>query len=331
VITPDISCVVCTYCRADKLERLFASLERQSLPPEAFEVVVVDNAADPEVRSLVDGWTGRILRLRYVAEPQLGLSHARNRGIAEAAAPLVAFIDDDAEADRSWIQAIVERFRDPDVAAVGGPARLSWEAPPPRWMSQHYWEHYSFVDRGGTARPLSFEEAPYGLNMAFRRSIFAVVGPFPAFLGRTGASLLSSEEIAVFWALMKRDLGVWYEPKAEVIHWIPQERVRVGYLLARAEAQGRSDALFDLHVREPSTAGPRGLMWNFFRKMLVRWRNRLRRRRSVGGLEPLLEAALAYGYVSGLRTYADSSELRRVGVDDAVHPQPGGAPRRGPL
>jgi glycosyltransferase involved in cell wall biosynthesis len=60
-------------------------------------------------------------RIRYVFEANVGLSHARNRGIFEARGDIIAFLDDDAEATPCWVQELVNGYsRHPDAWAVGG-------------------------------------------------------------------------------------------------------------------------------------------------------------------------------------------------------------------
>lgn len=64
----------------------------------SFEVIVVDNASQDDTRQRVRELAEDTAhpRIRYVYEPNVGLSHARNRGIAEAEADIIAFLDDDA-------------------------------------------------------------------------------------------------------------------------------------------------------------------------------------------------------------------------------------------
>src|SRR4051794_25552489 len=79
-------------------------------------------------------------RATVLAEPLPGLSRARNRAlawVAEGGAEVVAFVDDDAEADPGWHEALVRRWEEApaDVACIGGPIRPRYAVPPPPWLS----------------------------------------------------------------------------------------------------------------------------------------------------------------------------------------------------
>src|SRR5690606_40450470 len=48
--------------------------------------------------------------LRYVREDRLGLNFARNTGAQTASAKYIAYIDDDAQAEPQWLEAILVGF-----------------------------------------------------------------------------------------------------------------------------------------------------------------------------------------------------------------------------
>lgn len=94
-MTPDVSVVVPTCGRPALLSRCLAALERQTLPRERYEVIVVeDNARD-------------------------GPATARNRGWRRARAPIVAFTDDDTEPAPGWLASGLSAM-DGDVDVVTG-------------------------------------------------------------------------------------------------------------------------------------------------------------------------------------------------------------------
>ena len=93
---PRLSVIVCTFNRASALERCLESLRAQHADPATFEVLVIDNASPDDTRERVERYLNGPLPCRYVFEPVQGLSHARNRGAREAAAPYVTYLDDDA-------------------------------------------------------------------------------------------------------------------------------------------------------------------------------------------------------------------------------------------
>ncbi|MFQ3635030.1 MAG: glycosyltransferase family A protein, partial [Cyanobacteriota bacterium] len=81
-MSPRISAIICTHNRAGYLAGAIASLLRQDLT-DPYEVLVVDNASTDATRAVVEPFL-QDSRLRYVLEPTLGLSVARNAGAAQA-------------------------------------------------------------------------------------------------------------------------------------------------------------------------------------------------------------------------------------------------------
>jgi glycosyltransferase involved in cell wall biosynthesis len=102
---PAISVVVATHNRARRLEALLRSLASQTLEPERFEVIVVDDGSADGTPELLRGEAARApFALRAVRrESPGGPARARNHGWRAANAPLVAFTDDDCEAQPEWL------------------------------------------------------------------------------------------------------------------------------------------------------------------------------------------------------------------------------------
>jgi len=100
-----ISVVICTYNRSKTLGAAIESVAAQSLPRSlGCEILVVDNNSTDETRQVVEGLQQRYPeRIRYVFERAQGISHARNTGIREAEAEILAFLDDDEIADTEWL------------------------------------------------------------------------------------------------------------------------------------------------------------------------------------------------------------------------------------
>src|SRR5271163_2636819 len=95
---PQIAAVIPTHNRAGFLDACLTSLCEQNLDPTAYEICVVNNASTDNTSAIFAGVAARFPhhRLFMVDEPKLGLTQARNTGIAATEAPLIAFGDDDA-------------------------------------------------------------------------------------------------------------------------------------------------------------------------------------------------------------------------------------------
>jgi len=238
-----ISAVVCTYKRADYLRSALRSLCDQTLPREQYEVIVVDNAVEVETKRVVDEFSGGEINLSYTAEPQIGLSHARNRALKEARGKYVAFLDDDARADTSWLKALLNAFEGTGAAAVGGRVWLDWEGEKPVWVHDEQLSLFTFVDHGDEAHALRDGEYLVGANVAFRRDAANEIGGFDANLGRQGSVLLSGEEAKLISEITKRGETVYYEPDALVWHSVHPSRKRPSWLLRRMFWDGASQPL----------------------------------------------------------------------------------------
>ncbi|MET0085266.1 MAG: glycosyltransferase family A protein [Sedimenticola sp.] len=87
-----ISVIIPTHNRADLLERALKSVQGQTLPP--LEVIVVDDGSEDHTREMV---SEKFPRVRYLHQPNRGVSSARNLGISEARGDWIALLDSDDE------------------------------------------------------------------------------------------------------------------------------------------------------------------------------------------------------------------------------------------
>ena len=170
------SVVIVSRHRPALLRRCLIALGQQDHP--SFEVVVV---ADPAGIAATEGFP-----VKRAVYDEANISAARNRGIALAAGGVVAFIDDDAVPEPTWLTRLIAPFADRRVIAATGFVRgrngISWQwraAEVDRTGKDHPFEAEATVLRAGSAQRTV---KPQGTNCAFRRDVLAAAGGFdPAF------------------------------------------------------------------------------------------------------------------------------------------------------
>lgn len=241
---PPISVVVCTYDRPLLLADALRSL--QQLDYEDYEVIVVDNhpasgLVAPLLRELGDQ------RIRFVEQPERGLSRARNLGLLEAKHEIVAFTDDDVVVDRYWLQGIADGFAiRPSVACVTGSVPSGEIVS----ESQHYFDRRVGWAQGVGAEVFSMKRArpreplfPFqvgrfgtGANFAVRREVASALGGFDEGFG-VGSPTSGGEDIDMFVRVLLAGLDLAHEPAAIVWH---RHRADPETLAAQLEDYGRS-------------------------------------------------------------------------------------------
>ncbi|AVO37899.1 glycosyltransferase family 2 protein [Pukyongiella litopenaei] len=306
-----ISVVIVSRDRPQALRRCLLGVSQLFYRP--FEVVVVADAAGLRA-------TGDLPfadRLKTARLDEANISAARNLGIAQAAGELIAFIDDDAVPEPTWLDFLSAPFRDPAVAAAGGFVRgrngISFQS------------RARMVDRTGATTPIGIGIGPdghvippaqpglavktEGTNMALRRSVLAGLGGFdPAyrfFLDETDLNL----------RLAANGLATAIVPRAEVHHgFAASPRRRADRVPVDLTQIGASWAVF-LHRHCPST--DRAAAW---RRVCRNERQRALRHLVSGALEPRDVRRLMHGLHRGFEAGLARSAAPLPALPDPVAP-----------
>ena len=237
-----IAAIICTHNREAYLGGAINSLLAQE--GVSYEVLIVDNGSTDKTKEVVEPFLSNS-QVRYVYEPVLGLSVARNRGATETTAPILAYLDDDAIASPHWLKVLVDAYEQNEKLAIaGGKVTLIWpdNITPPAWISEGLAGGLGTYDLGQeTVLITNPQLTPRGLNYSLRRSFLEKIGGFDANLGRVGKKLLSNEELFMTELALTQGWQVAYLPKALVAHNVAPERLQRSWFLRRSWWQGVSE------------------------------------------------------------------------------------------
>lgn len=261
-----LSLVIPTHNRAAQLIAALESVVRQDLPAKEWECVVVSNNStdDTAARFAAFAAAHRTCNLRLVEEEGPGVSYARNRGLLEAQAPLVAFIDDDERVNEGFLWAYLDFFDShPEAVVAGGRIIAEYPTGRPAWMSKYVEMPIANpMDFGAAVRPFPAGRVPGGGNMAFRRSGLAGYGGFDPSLGRVNGELIGGEENDFFERLLAGGETIWYVPDAVMWHIIPPAKLTESYFRRLSFNVGVSQRLrAEIHRRLPKTLALEIVKW----------------------------------------------------------------------
>jgi succinoglycan biosynthesis protein ExoM len=225
-----VSICVATYQRPEGLKRLMAGLDRlifTSREQPQIEVIVVDN--DPtcsaqafcEQLQLQFKWA-----LKYLSEPQRGISYVRNKAVAEVNADtaFVLFIDDDEVPKPDWVEQLLIVQQEYEADVVAGPSLPFFPAHDvPKWViNGHFFEPQRYpnghlLKYAGTNNVLVRAQILREMDQVFDER-FALTG---------------GEDSHLFMRLDQAGYKLVWADLAVVDEWVPKSRTNVKWILQR--------------------------------------------------------------------------------------------------
>jgi Glycosyl transferase family 2 len=255
----DASVIICTHNpRPDYFARVLDGLRHQTLPLHKWELLIIDNASQVPLATSYDiSWHPAA---HHLVESKLGLSWARHRGIQEASADLIIFVDDDNVLDERYLAEAIKIKQERASFGVwgAGSIRGDFEVEPPesfrswlpvREVTAPRWSNLA----GSRLFGDSPEDAiPWGAGLCVRKGVAIAYRQFCdqtsiQITGRKGTALIAGEDTEICFVCCSHGLGVGVFPELKLTHLIPQRRVSADYIVRFAEGTCLSNSL--LHYK----------------------------------------------------------------------------------
>jgi GT2 family glycosyltransferase len=206
-----VSVVVPTYNRCASLRRMLESLALQSLPASSFEVIVVDDGSTDGTADVLAA-----LELPFTVTPvrqaNQGPAAARNRGVAQARAELIVFLDDDTVPQPDLLERHVQIHEAQPDAVVIGPMVAPSGWPRPAWVR---WEEEILDVQYQAMVAGEWECTPrqlYTANASLSRTRFLASGGFDTTFKR-------AEDVELAYRMRDRGAHFIFCPEAVVHHY----------------------------------------------------------------------------------------------------------------
>lgn len=243
-----ISVVIPTHHRRESLLRLLESLVHQTLDKADFEVLVIFNLPDAELKEEIRRRYGRAINCTVLVTGKLGVNHARHMGGNYAVGKILVYLDDDCRLhDRTYLQRVLDlHHQHPEASAIGGPYSLPAGTSLVERVYHQIalnWLESSVFDHPWTRNLI-------GGNVSYKRAIFDRGFNFNSRIRFGGA------ETDFHMRLQQQKLRLLYCPTLEVEHWLEMSRfqfLRKGFLQGKGY---ETRVLKGIQIQAPSRPNP---------------------------------------------------------------------------
>jgi glycosyltransferase involved in cell wall biosynthesis len=247
----DASVIICANNpRPDYLRRVLDALRQQSLSPDKWELLIVDNASNEPLASSCDiTWHPNG---RHILESELGLAPARRRGMREARTELLVFVDDDNVLAENYLSEAIGVSRNWPVLGVWGSGyiRPEFELEPPAHLTK-FLHHLALRDLPAARWSnvsTCFDALPIGAGMCVRANVAAAYQrsceqSTIRIMDRQGKSLSSGGDDEICFVACKEGFGMGVFPELRMTHLIPRERISEKFFVNLIEGNTTADFL----------------------------------------------------------------------------------------
>lgn len=203
----DISVVIPAFNRENSLSKCLESLFRQDYSKNLFEIIVVDDGSTDDTAQLVNKLAQGYSNIRYFYQSNKGPAAARNLGMLQAKADIVAFTDTDCILSLPWVKNMVEAHKlSEDIAVIGGLTTVS-----PNnikaMVSQSLSDGAIQMAIGGKQEIIFFPTCNVSIKKKYLNEKFNEFFQFPA-----------GEDLEFFWRLFKKSNKFVYKQDIKVFH-----------------------------------------------------------------------------------------------------------------
>jgi glycosyltransferase involved in cell wall biosynthesis len=224
------------------------------------EVLVVDNNQDADLSTQVESICAEFGNdVKYLREPNPGLTNARHFGAKNSLGNVVTFIDDDVRVSKDWLTALYEAFSDSSIGIVGGPSIPSFTGPVPGW----FWKFFTSTKYGGwkcewlslldIGQDVDFIDATYiwGLNYSIRKDLLFELGGFnPDLVPKDMQMYQGDGETGLSIKANNKNIKSVYREKILVFHSCDADRLNIEYFKRRAYYGGVCSSFTDIRAQK---------------------------------------------------------------------------------
>ncbi|MBX3187596.1 MAG: glycosyltransferase family 2 protein [Labilithrix sp.] len=243
------SIVIATYNRRVPLAGLLATLAKQTVPREDYEVIVVDDGSNDDPTPTVYAYA-RALQVTVLRQTNSGVAVARTRGVECARGRIIVFLDDDMLVPEEFVAAHLEAHDGHDDRVVMGElepdARIATMPLFERFHARVLQKNADRFAEGGTFAGHDV----YTANLSLPRLLFFQAGGFdPAFF---------IEDVELGVRLEKLGAKFVFSRRAAAVH--ASDHTSLDAWLARSAKEGRDWVRLVRKHPSAKTASP----WRFF-------------------------------------------------------------------
>lgn len=233
-----VSVIICCYNSGLLIRKTLEHLNKQVFShPIDWEILVINNASTDDTSKVTTHAATEftLTNVRLINEEKPGLTHARNRGIAESNFEYLLFCDDDNFLSSNYIQLAFDTMNSsPSIGVLGGQGLFLPEGPPKSWFAGLEQMNMAIGPQGDATGDITFKKGcVYGAGMVVRKTglkQIAALGITQFCSDRTGNKLLSAGDTELTYIFRLLGYRLYYHSDLKFDHLVSARKLTKDYI-----------------------------------------------------------------------------------------------------